>query len=265
MPLGSLHIGTSGYSFEDWRGSFYPVRIAKGQMLEHYARFFDTVEINATYYAIPHSRVFASMLKRVPGHFTFMVKAHTSATHRRDLIHDETPKFLQSIAPLAESSQLTGVLLQFPWSFSRSKLNERHLELCRKEMPNLPLFIEFRHASWIRPEVMEKLRSLNLNCVSVDEPQLPQMVPPTPLITGDVAYVRFHGRNAAKWYSGSGHDRYDYLYSEDELKEWLPKIEEIRLKVRAAYLYFNNCHLGQAATNAKQMAQLLGLTLPRSG
>jgi uncharacterized protein YecE (DUF72 family) len=259
MTPGEIHIGTSGYSFDDWRGPLYPIRLPKTQMLEHYARYFDTVEINATYYAIPHARVFASMLKRVPKSFTFTVKAHQSATHRRDQFDSETPKFLSAIAPLAEPGQLAGVLLQFPWSFDQSSIHEKHLVKCRNAMAGLPLYVEFRHASWIKPETPAMLESLGLGCVAVDEPQLPKMVPPVPLVSGDTAYVRFHGRNAEKWYSGDGHARYDYLYSEEELREWLPKIEEIRKRVKAMRLYFNNCHLGQAVTNAKQMAQLLGL------
>lgn len=259
MDLAPIHIGTSGYSFEDWRGVLYPVRLPKTQMLGYYAQLFDTVEINATYYAIPHSRVFTSMLKQVPKSFSFTVKAHQSATHRRDQFDTETPKFLTAISPLAESGQLAGVLLQFPWSFDRSSRHEQHLANCRTAMPGLPLYVEFRHASWVRPETISLLESLEMGCVTVDEPQLPKLVPPVPLVSGDAAYLRFHGRNAEKWYSGDGHARYDYLYSGDELKEWQSKIEEIRKRVKALRLYFNNCHLGQAVTNAKQMVQLLGL------
>ncbi len=227
-------------------------------MLEYYARFFDTVEINATYYAIPNPRVFAGMPKRVPQDFTFTVKAHQSATHRRDQFETETPRFLRAIAPLAESGKLAGVLLQFPWSFERSVRHERHLTLCREAMRGLPLYVEFRHSSWVHPETIPMLESMRMGCVTVDEPQLPKMMPPIPLVSGHEAYVRFHGRNAAAWYSGDGHARYDYLYSEEELKSWLPKIEEIRARVKAMRMYFNNCHLGQAVTNARQMAQLLG-------
>jgi uncharacterized protein YecE (DUF72 family) len=257
MSKGVVRVGTSGYSFDDWRGVFYPERIEKSKMLDFYAGQFDTVEINSTYYGIPHPRVFENMLKKTPENFEFMVKAHQTATHQRDQIRQETPKYLEAIRPLAESGKLKGILAQFPWSFPRLEQNVEHLKTCRELFGDYPLFVEFRHSSWTRQEVFELLRSLDIGYVCVDEPQLERMVEPVAVATTRTGYVRFHGRNADKWYSGKGSERYDYLYDSEELTDWVRKISLLREKTDRVYLYFNNCHLGQAATNARQVMEIL--------
>ncbi len=257
MTKAPVRVGTSGYSFDDWKGSFYPARFSKPKMLGYYSQFFNTVEINATYYRIPPKRTFESMLERTDENFEFMVKAHESATHKRDQFPIETPMYLQAIHPLVKSGRLRGILLQFPWSFSRNNANIDHIKTCAECFDNLPLFIEFRHSSWIRQDTFDLLKSLGLGYVAVDEPQLESMVPPVAVATGDIGYVRFHGRNAEKWYSGKGSDRYDYLYSEEELREWVKKIDALREHTQLVYAFFNNCHMGQAVTNARQLLEML--------
>lgn len=257
---GTVKVGTSGYSFADWQTVFYPPRLPKAKMLDYYATQFDTVEINATYYRIPPPPTFASMVRRTKPHFEFMVKAHESLTHKRHQVRELTPVFRDAIAPLAESGRLKGILAQFPWSFVRNPQNLDHIRTCRELLIDYNLFVEFRHASWIRTEIFDLLRALEIGFVSVDEPQLEQMVPPVAVATIPVGYVRFHGRNADKWYSGEGSDRYDYLYSESELQEWITKIEALRLEAKTVYLFFNNCHHGQAVTNARQILEMLDVS-----
>jgi uncharacterized protein YecE (DUF72 family) len=257
MSNGLVRIGTSGYSFEDWRGAFYPEKIEKTKMLDYYTGHFDTVEINSTYYGIPHPRVLEAMSKKVPEGFEFMVKAHQSLTHKREQLGQETPKYLEAIKPLVESGKFRGVLAQFPWSFPRVVAHVDHLKKCRELLGELPLFVEFRHSSWTRQEVFELLRSLQIGYVSVDEPQLEKMIEPLAVATTSVGYVRFHGRNAKDWYGAKGSDRYNYLYGRDELVEWVEKIRRMQQDTERVYLFFNNCHEGQAVFNAKQMMELL--------
>lgn len=251
----SVRVGTSGYSFEDWRGVFYPEKIDKSKMLDYYLQHFDTVEINSTYYGIPHPRVFENMVKKTPDDFQFMVKAHQSVTHKRDQIRQETPKYLESITPLRDSGKLQGILAQFPWSFRQTPQNVSHLKTCRELLADQPLFVEFRHSSWIKQETFDLLKSLQIGYVSVDEPQLENMVEPIAVATTETGYVRLHGRNADKWYSGS--ERYNYLYNENELMEWVRKIEQLRRNRTSTYIFFNNCHLGYAVKNAKQIMEML--------
>ncbi len=257
MPKAPVRIGTSGYSFDDWKGPFYPAKLARAKMLDYYTQFFNTVEINATYYRIPPARTFESMVERTGEKFDFIVKAHESATHKRRQFPTETAVYLEAIRPLIDSGRLKGILLQFPWSFRRTVENIDHIKACAESFDLLHLFVEFRHASWIRQDTFDLLKSLGLSYVSVDEPQLEQMVPPLAISTGKTGYVRFHGRNAEKWYSGNGSDRYDYLYTEEELREWIKKIDALRENAEIVYIFFNNCHQGQAVTNARQLLEML--------
>jgi len=256
-----IRIGTSGYSFDDWRGTFYPEDLSKGKMLEFYVRHFDTVEINATYYRIPSPRTFESMARRTPDEFEFMVKVNQGTTHERKDAEVVKP-FRDAIQPLIEAGKLKGVLAQFPWGFRNTSENRAYLRECRERMPDLPYFVEFRHRSWLTREVGDLLKEHKIGFVSVDEPQLSGMLPPAATATTDVGYVRFHGRNEKSWWGGKGGERYDYLYSRPELEQWAEKIETLTSKADKIYLFFNNCHEGQAVENAKEMADVLQVQLP---
>lgn len=253
---GKIRIGTSGYSFADWVGVFYPETIAKGKMLDFYAEHFDTVEINSTYYRIPHPKVLENMVKKTSADFEFMVKTHSSATHQRKDLQSETPKYLEAIKPIADSFKLKGILAQFPWSFKRSPENQDYLKKCREALAGYPLFVEFRHNSWTKQEIFDLLKSLDIGYVCVDEPQLSGMVDSVAVATTGTGYVRLHGRNADKWWNG-GPLRYDYLYSDAELSEWSGKIRKLAENTEKVYVFFNNCHEGQAVTNARRILEML--------
>jgi uncharacterized protein YecE (DUF72 family) len=263
-------LGTSGYSFSDWIGPFYPRGTESRQMLGYYARHFMTVEVNATYYRIPPPATMAAMERKTPPGFEFVVKANQEMTHARRLEKDLYDSFLRSLEPLRAAGKLSGVLAQFPYAFHRSDEGEGFLRSLRGRIPGLPLFVEFRHDSWIREDTFRFLEEEGLGYVSVDEPALPGLVPPIARITGQSGYVRFHGRNRDNWWAsgrdgargGGAVDRYDYLYSESELREWADKIREMSAKTAKTFVFFNNCHVGQAATGAKLMRRLLELPEP---
>ncbi|HET9251526.1 MAG TPA: DUF72 domain-containing protein, partial [Candidatus Eisenbacteria bacterium] len=188
-------IGTSGYSFRDWIGPFYPPGIESRQMLDFYVREFSTVEVNSTYYRIPHPATFHAMAKKTPPGFEFVVKAHHDHTHKRLPDPSLDDSFRRAMEPLLEVGKLHGVLAQFPNSFRLNRGNVEYLEELRGRLPDVPLFVEFRHESWVAEEVFPELRARGLGFVSVDEPDLPGLLPPVARATGDVAYIRFHGRN----------------------------------------------------------------------
>ena len=128
----------------------------------------------------------------------------------------------------------------------------------RGAFPRDPLWVEFRHDSWAGEDVPALLRATGLGYCIVDEPALPGLMPPGVALTSEDAYVRFHGRNAHNWWSSAtAGDRYDYLYSPDELREWIDKVRALAEQARRTYLFFNNCHAGQAARNARLMSELL--------
>ncbi|HUV30495.1 MAG TPA: DUF72 domain-containing protein [Acidobacteriota bacterium] len=253
---GRIRVGTSGYSFADWRGPFYPQTIDKGKMLDYYVRHFPTVEINTTYYRIPHPAVFANMVKKAPAGFDFMVKVPQSFTHRRTDLDSDAGRFAEAISPLAESGKLAGLLAQFPYSFKFSPDALDYVSICRDAVAPHRLYVEFRHSGWVNRSMYDRLRKQGIGYVCVDEPQLPGLLAPDSFATTDTAYVRLHGRNADRWWDG-GPLRYDYTYSKEELELWRRKIGKLMTKVSRLYVYFNNCHLGQAVGNAVDFVKLL--------
>jgi uncharacterized protein YecE (DUF72 family) len=269
-------LGTSGYSYPDWYGVFYPQGLERAKQLDYYVRQFNTVEVNSTYYRIPPASTFAAMERKTPADFEFVVKAHGDMTHRLSRDPAVYEAFQAALAPLRAARKLSGVLAQFPQAFHRSDDHERFLVEMQERLEGTPLFVEFRHSSWMHEDVFEFLERASLGYVSVDEPALPGLLPPVARATGPLGYVRFHGRNKASWYAGEeggkgaparpARDRqllrYDYLYSEAELKEWADKIRELNQKTQKTFVFFNNCHAGQAATGAKLMRTLLGMPEP---
>ena len=250
-------IGTSGYSFADWVGPFYPAGMKSSDFLPFYARQFPVVEVNTTYYGIPDPSVLARMADRTPDGFRFVVKMHKTMTHDRKLDPAELQAFRNAIAPLHAAGKYDGLLAQFPRGFRRTPANRRHLAALREALADQPLFVEFRHNSWLTPELEPSLRAYRIGYCAVDEPELPNLLPPVTMVTTEDAYVRFHGRNAANWYAGDASGRYDYSYSPQELGDWVKKIGELAEQSRRVYLFFNNCHAGQAARSAKLMQELL--------
>jgi uncharacterized protein YecE (DUF72 family) len=257
QPDHKILVGTSGYSFDDWVGTFYEEGIRKGDMLSFYVNHFPVVEVNSTYYRIPHPAVLFQMEKKTPPGFEFIIKAHKSMTHGLDADGEVYSQFLEILEPIREAGKFSGVLAQFPWGFKNMPSTRNHLESLRENLPEIPLFAEFRNIGWINNDTFALLERLNIGYCCVDEPRLKGLVPPVAKATTDVAYVRLHGRNARNWWGRGGGDRYDYLYSEKELKDWVGKIRELAAKAKKTYVFFNNCHAGQAARNAKLMQELL--------
>lgn len=248
-------VGTSGFSYRDWRGPFYPEKMKPDDYLGYYQDRFGAVEINATYYGIPKPGVFEGMVAKTRPGFEFTVKANKATTHE----HDDRAvfqEFADAIEPLRDADRLSGVLAQFPWGFRNDATNRSYLAELAERYRDLPLFVEFRHNSWDREEVYDFIRRLGVLFVSVDEPQIGDMMPPVTQATGGMAYVRFHGRNETTWWGKTG-DRYDYEYSESELGEWIDRVEDLEKSVWKIYAFFNNCHHGYAARNAEQFKNLL--------
>lgn len=250
-------IGTAGYSYDDWIGPIYPEDIDKKDLLAHYAREFKMSEINFTYYQMPNKFIFFHMQKKTPEDFVFIVKAHQSMTHK--IGHDVPVKeFIEACQPLIEAKKFGGILAQFPWSFQNDQKNREYLARLRDKIPEQPIFIEFRNDSWIKEPVFDYLQKLNLSYVSVDQPQLKGLLPPICRATTDLGYIRFHGRNAQKWWKHKhAYERYDYLYSLQELSEWSEKIQNLAKNLTRVYVSMNNHFQGKAVFNARQLITML--------
>jgi uncharacterized protein YecE (DUF72 family) len=254
-------VGTSGYSFDDWVGNFYPAGIRKGDMLKEYVRHFPVVEVNSTYYRIPHPAVLSRMEEKTPDGFEFVIKANREMTHKGSRAPEVYRSFDEAVQPIVDAGKFAGVIAQFPWGFKRTPENEAHLQFLGEKFASRPFFVEFRNSSWINEDMFRNLELAGIGYCAVDEPRLRGLVPPVARVTTDTGYVRLHGRNAGNWWGRGGGDRYDYLYTEAELKEWVAKIKEMSAGRRKTYVFFNNCHAGQAARNAQMMKELLSLAL----
>jgi len=255
-----IHVGTSGYSYADWKGRFYPERVRPVDMLAFYAERFDTVELNVSFYRQPEPAQLEAMAARaaaVNPAFTFALKANRALTHEiAPAWPDEARRFTDAAGVLQAQGRLGAVLVQFPYSFGYAVPNRRHLDALLQALAPLPLACEFRNARWLQPRVYEGLRARGVGLVAVDEPQLPGLLPPVVQDMGPCGYVRFHGRNATNWWGGDNASRYDYLYPETELREWVPRLEGFS-EAKSVYVYFNNHWNAQATENARAFRELL--------
>jgi uncharacterized protein YecE (DUF72 family) len=255
-------IGTSGYSYDDWVGPVYPPGSRRQDFLGLYSGEFPVVELNFSYYQQPAPRTLERMLGATPKGFLFALKAHRTMTHEiGEDWEKEVSTFRSGISPLVDAGRLAAVLLQFPYSFGYTpESRERLAALCGK-LEGLPLAVEFRKSDWLRPQVLEGLRERKIALVSVDEPDLPRLLRPTTEVTADFAYLRFHGRNKAQWWTGDNASRYNYLYDSAELGEWVDRVRTILSRVHTMLIFFNNHWRGNAAQNARMMKEILGQRL----
>jgi uncharacterized protein YecE (DUF72 family) len=256
--MDMIRVGTAGYSYADWAGPFYPQGIRQAEMLEYYAQHFSFVEINSTYYHMPGLKLFQGLDKKTPKDFMFAVKLFGGFTHERNCGKEEAEKFIYSLSPVIESGKLSCILAQFPYSFHCNSKNIDHIRSLRENFSGYELCIEFRNREWIKGEVFEFMRQEELGFVCVDEPDVRGLITNVIAVTSKTAYLRLHGRNAGKWYSGEGSERYDYLYSGSELLEWIGRLREMDDNAAATLVSFNNHPKGKAIENAKALIGYLG-------
>ena len=254
--MAEVLIGTSGYSYTDWVGPFYPEGTAKAAFLKYYAAHFSFVELNFSYYRQPDPGMLTRMLGETPANFRFAIKAHQSLTHKVELDwKKDAAEYRNGIYPLMDSGRLSAVLLQFPYSFHYEADNRLYLaELC-DELRDLPLVLEFRGAEWQTDRVYDELRKRAIGVAAADYPNLKNLPKPDPVTTSQIGYVRFHGRNRENWWGGTNASRYDYLYNSDELDQWLEKITRMSQNSGILVLVFNNHWRGKAIQNATELKE----------
>jgi uncharacterized protein YecE (DUF72 family) len=257
--MARILIGTSGFSYDEWRNEFYPGNLNKSDFLSFYAEEFKAVELNFSYYKIPEPDQCRKMLEKSAYKIEFIIKAFKGLTHEitDQSISEVLPHFKDSIAPFWDKNRLGTILLQFPQSFHYTPDSRTYLDSLIKRFQPFPVCVEFRQDEWLRNSVYAALQERNAGFVCVDEPTLKGLLPPVVVRTSNIGYIRFHGRNRSKWYTGDTKDRYDYLYTEDELKEWLPKIHTLAEQTEKIFIFFNNHKKAQAITNARMMIDLL--------
>lgn len=259
-------IGTSGFSFDDWKGTVYPLDIKKQDMLSFYENElgFNILEINYTYYSLPSQKAVEGLVRKTTDSFQFVVKAYKQMTHQiydkeKNKIIDRIDvfnKFKHSLEPLISAEKLKCVLAQFPYSFYPNERNLNYLKSFKELMGSIPVVIEFRNIIWHRERFTNFLRTNKLGYCVVDEPKISGLMPFKPQNTTNIGYFRFHGRNQ-DWFNVSRSERYDYLYAEKELNDFIKPVYELAKRTHFTLVFFNNCHAGSAAKNASTFIKLL--------
>jgi uncharacterized protein YecE (DUF72 family) len=254
-----IRIGPAGWSYKDWEGIVYPQKPgAKFDPLEYLARFFDAIEINSSFYrpfAVSTAKSWASRVAGA-GDFMFTAKLHRVFTHERGKARAEDEKQVrEGMDVLASSGKLGAMLLQFPWSFKNNDEERAYLTKLLEQFREYPLVLEVRHSSWNNPQIHEWLEELGVGICNVDQPLFKKSIKPAALATSRVGYVRLHGRNYQDWFREKAprDDRYNYLYSLDELEPWITRIKEIAAKTKESYVITNNHFRGQAVVNALEI------------
>jgi len=254
-------IGTSGWSYDEWIGPFYPKGLTSKDFLSFYSKIFYTNEINTTFYNIPSEWVVKSWVKRTPSDFLFTAKIPKVITHENKLdiniCSGDLTYFLTVMDPLIQSEKLLAFLVQLPPSFRK----DEHFDNLKNFIDNWPhdwkekgyyLVIEFRDKSWMDNDIFNYLRKEELSYCAVIEPLLP---PRMDVTNPEFAYIRFHGFGKKIWF--------DYLFSEEEIKKWTVPIREVIQKSNRVGIYFNNHFSGYAAKNSFMMMKELKIS-PRN-
>ncbi len=257
LVMGDILIATNGYSYDDWRGVFYPPELPKNEFLRYYALFFPFVELNFSYYAMPKASSLTAMAARTPSSFRFSIKAHKSLTDEPGALwRNDAAAFVQAAGALADTGRLAAVLIQLPYRFHHIPENRGYLAALLAALAPLPLVVEFRNDEWRGERVYDELDRRGVGVVMVDRPELPGLPPIDERVTSGLAYLRFHGRNADAWWNEDATSRYDYSYSKEELASTLPRLRRMA-KAGALFVTFSNHACGNAVRNASELKALL--------
>ncbi|HET7571495.1 MAG TPA: DUF72 domain-containing protein [Gaiellaceae bacterium] len=300
----TVRIGTCSWADEALSKWFYPPKLPAKERLPWYAQHFDTVEVDSTYYRLPSESMVEGWAERTPDGFTMHVKAFGLMTRHpvkaevlpedlraelpvdergrvdrppRELRGEVFRRFLAALEPLRRQGKLGGILFQLPPYVVFKEASLDYLEWAREQLGGDEMLVEFRHRSWLdeehRAESFAFLERIGAAYVTVDAPRsetAKNLVPTVVATTAPTAYVRFHGRNLGTWNrrGGSAAERFDYLYSDEELEEWVPPLRELAGQSEQAFAFFNNNassedpanplgRVSQAATNARMLRRLL--------
>jgi uncharacterized protein YecE (DUF72 family) len=271
----SVRVGTAGWSYKDWDGIFYPpgMQHRKQHPLEYLARFFDTTEINTSFYgplkpelaklwcrkvaAVNKSFLFTAKLYRAFTHSPVAVMEPTSAATIRPTDEDES-RTREGLDAIATEGFLGALLIQFPVSFKNTPLNREYLDRLLRQFIEYPRVVEVRDSSWNNAETLAAFAQRNVGFCNIDQPVIGHSLAPTEHVTGAIGYVRLHGRNYEQWFdSDNRNDRYNYLYSEVELAVWKERIERLAGRAQTTYVITNNHLESKAGVNALELKAML--------
>jgi len=261
--LRDISVGPAGWFYADWRGRVYPEGAGtKFDTLAMVARYFDTAEINSSFYHPPSADTARSWLRRIEHNpnFSFTAKLYRTFTHERGKATDKDEKaFREGLDPLMGAGKLGAVLIQFPWSFKNDREERAYLNQLCERFQDYPLVVELRHESWNHPRILQTLEDLGVGLCDIDQPLFANSIKPSAEVTSPIGYIRLHGRNYQNWFREEANvvERYDYLYSRDELEPWVERIKQVADKAKQTYVITNNHARGQSLVNAFEVLALL--------
>jgi len=276
VQSSGIRIGTAGWSYKDWDGIFYPpgMQRRKQHPLEYLALFFDTVEINTSFYgplkpelaklwcrkvaAVNKNFLFTAKLYRAFTHSPIAVMEPTSAATIRPTDEDELST-REGLDAIATEGMLGALLIQFPVSFKNTSLNREYLDRLLRQFIEYPRVVEVRDSSWNNAETLAAFAQKNVGFCNIDQPLLGRSLAPTEHVTGAIGYVRLHGRNYEQWFNSDNRDdRYNYLYGEKELASWKERIESVAQRAQTTYVIANNHFESKAGVNALELKAMIG-------
>ena len=259
-----IRVGPAGWSYADWSGYVYPARRTKGfHEAAYLSEFFDTIEINTSFYQPLRPDHAALWVERVSANpaFLFTAKLWQKFTHDPSARPEDERAVRAGFDVLRQAEKLGAVLLQFPFSFHCTKKTVGYLTAVLKRFADYPLVVELRHASWQTEETLAFLRELNAGFCNLDQPIIGHSLEPSASSTSPIGYVRLHGRRYDTWFSDNpatpAHERYNYLYSEEELDPWVARIRTLNQHTRNTFVVTNNHYQGKAVVNALQLISIL--------
>ena len=265
MPLpATIKVGPAGWSYADWAGIVYPrLRPPGFHQPAYLARYFDTLEINTSFYRPvrpEHARLWALRVA-YNQRFLFTAKLHRSFTHDGNAGPEEERAFRGMADVLMESGRLGAVLAQFPWSSKHTTENRAYVAELLKRFRDYPMVVEMRHGDWLSRLFLELLHKHGAGFCNIDQPTLSHGMAPSAVLSGPIGYIRFHGRNYQSWFAHgeteSRHERYNYLYSPTELEPWRNRIQKVAADAQTTFVISNNHYQGKGAANALQLISML--------
>lgn len=269
-----VYVGTAGWSYKDWEGIVYPDHMKKDQHPVGYlARYIDVLEINTSFYGHIKpgwGKLWCVMARAANPDFQFTAKLNRAFTHSPVAVVESTSAETiranaedeklakQGLESVAAEGMLGAVLAQFPISFKNTDANRAYLEKLIGKFKEFPLAIEVRHNSWTNEATLQYFTEKNVSFCNIDQPKLGRAVTPSEHVTAPIGYVRLHGRNYDQWFeSDRCEDRYNYLYTDPELRGWKSRIDVISEKAQKTFVIANNHFEGKAVANALQLKSML--------
>ncbi|MCX7823163.1 MAG: DUF72 domain-containing protein [Syntrophobacterales bacterium] len=260
---GKIFVGPAGWSYPDWKDTVFSGTRGKVDALEFMSTYFDTIEINSTFYRVFPEGTVRAWTKRVrnDGSFLFTVKLYRGFTHDPSILTNSDRSLMVKVLEILQETGLLGAALaQFPYRFHNTKENRKYLVNLRATLPSeIPLFVEFRHRSWLHRAVEAFMRELGIGFCNIDQPQVSFSLPLTSIVTIPLGYLRCHGRNTETWFGekSSRDSRYFYRYRREELSEIAKTALAIASRTERTFVVFNNHFKGNEVFDAMDFSEML--------